>query len=89
MFIRSAICDAPKFKLHPIIVEKMDPMGAHSQILEKVLLINDIHTFYHCSIQEIGTLEINQAYDVMCVDGILQSKHKYLEVKGLTHVLYM
>ena len=89
MLIRNVVCEAPKFKLHSVIVEKTDPMGAHSQSLEKVLLINYIHTFYHYLIQELGTLELNQAYEAMCMDGNLKLEHKHLEVKGLTYVLCM
>ena len=87
MLVRNTVYEALKFKLHPKIKEKTYPMGTHSQIPKMVLLISDIHTFYHCSIQELGTLELNQAYEAMCLDENLILEHKYLEVKGLTHVL--
>ena len=50
ILVRSMVCGVLNLKLHLAIVEKTKLMGEHSQILEKVLLINDIQTFYHCSI---------------------------------------
>ena len=32
---------------------------------------------------------MNQAYEALCVDGNLKPKHKHLETKGLTHILYI
>ena len=51
----------PDFKLTPTIVETLDPSGSQSQIPPKVLLVNEIRTHFKCAIQEIGTLELNDA----------------------------
>lgn len=69
MLIRNTMCKALKFKLHPTIVEKTDPMGAHFMIPPKVLLIHDIRTFYHYPIQDLRTFEMNEAYDTPCEGG--------------------
>ena len=59
ILVRNDVYEEPKFKLHLVIVEEKDPMGAHSQIPPKVLLIHDIQTFCHCSSQELGRFELN------------------------------
>ena len=71
------------------IAEEKDPKGAHSEIPPKVLLIHDVRSFYHYSIQEFGNFELDQAFSVFCENGALEPKHKHLEVNGLTHILYM
>lgn len=89
MLVRNIVYPDPKFKLCPVIVGELDLVGAHSQIPPKVLLIHDVRSFYHFSIQELGTLEPNQVYEALCVDKNLKTKHTHLEVKGLTHILHM
>ena len=80
---------APNFKLTPIVIETLDLSGVLSKIPLKVLFINDIHTHFICVIQEIGTLEMDDALDKLCVNGLLKPKHKHLETKGLTHIPHM
>ena len=79
----------PDFKLTPAIAETLDPSDAQSQIAPKVLLVNDIHTHLKCAIQEIGTLEIDDALGQLCVNGTLKHEHQHLEIKGLTHIPHM
>lgn len=89
MLVKNAICKTPKFKLYPAISEEKDPKGTHLDIPPKVLLIHDVRTFYHFSIQELVHFEIDQAYNVLCENGALKPEHKHLEVKGLTHIHHM
>lgn len=89
MLVRNTACEAPKFKCHPAIAEKSDPMGTHSMIPPKVLLMHDVRTFYHCPIQDLGTFEMNEAYSTMCENGVLKEEHTHLETKGLTHLGFM
>ena len=79
----------PNFKLVPRIAEALDLNGAQSQIPSKVLLINDIHTHFNCSIQKMGTLEMDTALSELRIDGVLKPKHKHLEDKGLTHITHL
>ena len=60
MLVRGVEWKASNFKLASAIVESLDPNGALSQIPPKVLLMNDIREFFHCSIQELGTLEMDE-----------------------------
>lgn len=83
------VCEAPKFKLHLVVAEKSDPLGAHSSIPLKVLLVYDIRSFYHYPIQDLRTYEMNEAYTTMCDNRVLKPKHKHLEMKGLTHLGFM
>lgn len=75
MLVYGVNCKAPNFKLSLVIVEALSPAGAQSQILPKVLLMHDIYSFYHCSIQELKTLEMNEVFKELCVDGALKPKH--------------
>ena len=79
----------PDFKLTPAIVETLDPSSVKSQIPPKVLLINDICTHSKFVIQEIGTLEMDDALGQPCVNGALKSKHQHLETNGLKHIPHM
>ena len=54
-----------------------------------VLLINDIRTHFKCTIQEIGTLEMDSALAEMSMDGTLKLEFKHLETKGLTHIPHL
>lgn len=67
--------NASNFKLILVIAKALDPAGAQSQIMPKILLMHDIHSFYHCSIQELRTLEMNEAIRELCVDGMLKPEH--------------
>lgn len=89
MLVRGVDYEAPNFKLSPTIVEMLDLVGAQSQILPKVLLVHNIRSYYKCSIQELGTHEMNEALSELCVNGILKPKHQHLEAKGLTHISHM
>ena len=61
MLVKNVACNGPKFKLHPTIAKQKDPMGSYLAIPPKELLINDIRSFYHCTIQELGMFEMNEA----------------------------
>ena len=89
MLVKGVEWKAPNFKLVPDIAESLDSQGAQSQIPPKVLLINDIRTHFKCTIQEIGTLEMQNALAEMSVNGTLKPEHKHLERKGLTHVPHL
>ena len=56
MLVKGVEWKAPNFKLIPVVVESLDPYRAQSQIPPKVLLINDIHTHFKCTMQDLGTL---------------------------------
>ena len=79
MLVKGVEWRAPNFKIVPGIVESLDPFGAQLKIPPKVLLTNDITTHFRCTIQEMGTLKMDNALVEMCVDGVLKSKFKHLE----------
>ena len=89
MLVRGVEWKAPNFKLVPAIAESIDPNGAQSQTLPKVILINDICTHFKCSIQELGNLEIDNTLGEMSINGSLKPEHKHLEMKGLTHISHL
>ena len=73
MLVKGVQWKAPNFKLVPAVTESLDSHGAQSQIPPKVLLINDIRTHFKCTIQVIGTLEMENSLAEMSVDGTLKS----------------
>lgn len=89
MLVKGVEWKAMNFKLVPAVAEALYPNGAQFQIPPKILLINDIRTHFKCSIQEIGTLEMDSSLEEMCVDGSLKPEHKHLETKGLTHITHL
>ena len=58
MLVKGAEWKVPNFKIVLAIAKSLDHNGAQSQIPLKVLLINDIHTHFKCSILDIGNLEM-------------------------------
>lgn len=59
MLVRWVKWKAQDFKLSLAIAKSLDPTGAQSQISSKVLLVNDIRSHFSCTIQDIGTLEMD------------------------------
>lgn len=51
MLVHGVDCKALKFKLSPTLVEELDLVGAQYHIPPKVLLVNEIRSFDHYSIQ--------------------------------------
>jgi hypothetical protein len=89
MLVKGVEWTALNFKLVPAIAESLDPNGAQSKIPSKVLLINDICTHFKCTIQELGTLEMDNALNQLCVNKTLKPEHRHLETKGLTHIPHL
>ncbi|GLJ46017.1 hypothetical protein SUGI_0969160 [Cryptomeria japonica] len=83
MLVKGVEWTAPNFKLIPAIAESLDPSGAQSRIPSKVLLINDICTHFKCTIQELGSLEMDNALSQLCVDKTLKPEHRHLEIKAI------
>ena len=89
MLVKGVEWKAPNFNIAPAVAESLDPNGAQSQIPPKVLLVNDIRTHFKCSVQEIGTLDMNNALAELCTDGTLKPEFKHLEMKGLSHIPHL
>ena len=85
MLVRNKVCKAHKLKLHPSIAKKEDPM-VHIEWFHQMY---EVRTFYHCSIQDLGTFEMNEAYKALCDRENLQHEHQHLEEKGFTHIRNM
>lgn len=81
--------NALDFKLTLVVVETLDLSGVQSQISPKVLLINYIYSNFKCIIYDIGTLEMDETIEKLCVNGMLKPEHQHLEAKSLTHIPHM
>lgn len=78
----------PKYKLPAVIVAEVDKYGALSSISSRVILIEDIHTFIYCKIEDICQ-EIDTSYKNLCINGKLKDDHTHLETKGLVHAMHV
>ena len=76
-----------EFKAIPEVAYKDDPAGALSMIPPKVVMIQDMRKCYNCKVGSVGDLELREAYDRLCDNGILKDEYKIVEKKGLTHAL--
>ena len=69
------------------IVYKDDPACALSMIPPQVVMIRDVRKCYNYKLASLGDLEIQEAYDRLCVDGKLKKEYQIVQRKGLTHAL--
>lgn len=77
----------PDFHPIPEVAYKNDPTSALSVIPPKVVMVQDVRKCYNCKIGSIGDMEINQAYEKLCDNGVLKEEFKIVETKGLTRAL--
>ena len=75
------------FKAIPNISYKQDPSYSLSMIPPNVLMIQDVRKCYNYKIGSIGDMEIRQAYEKICENGVLREEYKIVEKKMLTHGL--
>ena len=61
----------PEFKPIPKVAYKNDSIGALFVIPDKVVMVQDMRKCYNCKIGAIGDLEIYNAFDKLCDEGIL------------------
>ena len=50
-------------------------------------MVQDVRRYYKCKIGAIGDMEIRDAYDRLCENGVLKDEYKIVETKGLTRAL--
>ena len=65
-----------KLEFKPILElsYKNDPASALSLILDKVVMVQDVHKCYNCKIGAIGDLEIANAFEKLCDNGKLKDE---------------
>ena len=77
----------PDFWPIPEVAYKNDPTDALTIIPPKVVMVQDVRRCYNYKIGSIGDIEIREAYDKLCVNGVLKDEYKIVEKKGLTCTL--
>ena len=77
----------PEFKAIPEVAYKNDPTSALSMIPVKVVMIQDVCKCYNCKVGRIGDMELRDAYDKLCDNGILKEEFSIVEKNGLTCAL--
>ena len=49
----------------------------------KVVMIQDVQKCYNYKVGSVGDLELREAYEKLCDNGILKEEYKIIEKKGL------
>ena len=75
------------FKAILEVAYKNDPASALSMIPPKVVMIQDVRKWYNCKVGSIGDMELRDAYDKLCDNGVLKEEFSIFEKKGLMHAL--
>lgn len=68
-------------------VGEIDMTGALSSVPSNVLLIEDICSFIHCNLEELGVKFIQDEFKRLCNNGLLKSEHMHLKTNGLLYVV--
>ena len=76
-----------EFKAILEVACKNDLARALSMIPPKVVMIQDVCKCYNCKVGSVGDMELRDAYDKLCDNGILKEEYKIVEKKGLTCAL--
>ena len=76
-----------EFKGIPKVAYKNDSIGALSMIPPKVVMIQDVCKCYNCKVGSVGDMELRDAYEKLCDNGVLKEAYKIVEKKGLTCAL--
>lgn len=78
----------PPYKLHTEVALKIDLTSTFSSIPPRVLLTEDIRSYIHYKIGEIGDFNMYIAYQALCNEKMeLKPELKFIETLGLTHAL--
>ena len=77
----------PKFKAIPKVVYKNDPVGALPMIPSKVKMIQDVKKCYNYKVRGVGDMELRDAYEKLCDNGVLKEEYSIVKKKGLTQAL--
>ena len=77
----------PEFRKILEVAYKNDPSGTLSIIPPKVFMVQDVRKCYNYKIGTIGDLEIFEAYEKLCDNGILKDEFQIVEKKGLKNAL--
>lgn len=78
----------PDFRPIPKVAYKNDPASALSVILPKAIMVQDSRKCYNYNIGWIGDMEICEAYNKLCKNGLLKDKFNIFEKKRLMCALY-
>ena len=73
----------PYFKAIPEVAYKNDPARALSMIPPKVVMIQDVCRCYNFKVGSVGDMELRDAYDKLCDNGVMKEEFSIVEKKGL------
>ena len=71
----------PNFRAIQEVAYKNDLVGELSIISPKVMMVQNVIKCYNCKVGGIGDMEIYQAYEKLCENGVLKDEYKIIERK--------
>lgn len=78
----------PKFKRHPHKSTETDPVGTLSSVPYGVLHMEDVRSYIHCKLEDLGIFAIFDQDRLMCdKEGILKEQFRWVTDKGFHHAL--
>lgn len=77
----------PEFKLPTMKSGEINMTDALSSVPSDVLLVEDIHSYIHCKLKELGDKFIQNEFKGFCVNDQLKAKYLPLKTKGLSNVV--
>lgn len=77
----------PEFKLHLMKAGEIDITGALSFVSSGVLLVEDIFSYIHCKLEELGDKFIRNKFKGSSDNDQLKAEFLPLKTKGLANVV--
>ena len=76
-----------EFKAISKVAYKNDHVSALSMTPPKVIMIQDVRKCYNYKVGGVEDMELREAYDKLCDNGVLRVEFNIVEKKGLTCAL--
>lgn len=77
-----------EFRRHPHKSIETDPAGALSSVPYGVLHVEDIRSYIHCKLEDLGTFAIFDQYRTLCdKQGVIKDQFRRVTNKGFHHAM--
>lgn len=78
----------PEFKRHPFKSIETDPVRAPSGVPYGVLHVEDVRSYIHYKLEDLGIFAIFDQYRLLCdKNGVLKEQYRRVTDKGFHHAL--
>lgn len=77
----------PEFKIHPTKAGEINMIDALSSVPSIVLLVEDIRSYIHYKLEELGEKFIRKEFKGLCVNDQFKVEYLPLKTKGLSNAI--